>query len=99
MRQDMLIVYVGSALPTVRHAVDHLVKEAEKFGVEVRGRPILREDLPPGHPGMLGIEHSDPVIMTITVHCSMEEVIELLTPNMPPGMHVAPIPSKRLNAD
>ena len=97
MRQDMLITYVGSSLPKVRHAVERLVKEAEKFDVDVRGRPSLRENLPPGHPRMLGIEHSDPVIMTITVHCSMEQVIELLTPNMPPDMHVVPIPSKRLN--
>ena len=99
MRQDMLITCVGSVLHKVKRALDHIVKESRNFGVDVRGKPSLRANLPPGHPRMLGIEHSDPVIMTVTVNCSMEQVVELLTPNMPPDMHVVPIPSKRCNVD
>lgn len=96
-RQDILIAYVGSVQSKVRRAVGHIVKDAKNFGVDVRGQPTLRADLPPGHPRMLGIEHSDPVIMTVTVNCSMEQVIELLTPNLPSDMHVVPIPSERCN--
>ena len=98
-RQDILIAYVGSVPSKVKQAVGRIVKDAKNFGADVRGRPTLRADLPPGHPRMLGIEHSDPVIMTVTVHCSMEQVIELLMSNLPSDMHVVPIPSERCIVD
>ena len=93
----MTIVFTGIVQAKVRSATRRLVKNAGKFGIAVRAGPEQRADLPPGHPPLLGIEHVDPVIMTVLLHCSMAEVVELLKYDMPKDMAVVPIPSERLN--
>lgn len=93
----MLVVFTGIIPSKVRSASARVARNARRSGIAVQGKPERREDLPHGHPPMLGIEHVDPVIMTITLHCSMAQVVDLLESDMPRDMAVVPIPSERYN--
>lgn len=95
--QDILVVFTGTVLSKVSSASKRVAKNASRSGIVMHGKPEHRTDLPPGHPPMLGIEHVDPVIMTIMLHCSMAQVVELLESDMPKDMAVVPIPSERCN--
>lgn len=95
--QDMLVVFTGIIPSKVRTASARVARNARRSGIAVLGKPERRANLPPGHPPMLGIEDVDPVIMTITLHCSMAQVVDLLDSYMPDDMAVVPIPSERCN--
>ena len=90
-------MFTGTVLSKVRSAAKRTVKNADQFGVTMLARPERRTDLPPGHPPVLGIEDVDPAIMTVMLHCSMAQVVELLKSDMPEDMIVMPIPSERCN--
>ena len=96
-RQDVMVVFTGTVSSEVRSAVKRVAGSAPKFGVAVRGRPERREDLPPGHPPIEGLEHTNPTIITIILDGSMSQVVDLLRSHMPMGMVVVPIPSERSN--
>ena len=96
-RQDIMVVFTGTVTTRVRSAVRRVTGDADRFGVVVRGRPERREDLPPGHPPIEGLEHVNPTIMTIMLDGSMSQVVKLLKSHMPMGMVVVPIPSERCN--
>lgn len=74
-----------------------MAKSAPNFDVDVRGVPEPCPNLPHGHPPVDGIEHMNPVIMTLALSCSMAQVVKLLDHGMPFGMSVVPIPSERFN--
>ena len=95
--QDILVVFTGVAVREVLSAAKRLAKNTGRFDIDLIGKPERRQELPPGHPPMLGIEHVDPVIMTVMLHCSMAQVVELITYDLPKGMAVVPIPSERAN--
>ena len=95
-RQDILVVFTGTVVREVKSGAKRVFENAGRFGIATRGRPERRKDLPRGHPPILGIEHVDHVvIMTIMLHCSMAQVVELLESDMPEDMSVVPIPSER----
>ena len=96
-RQDIMVVFTGTVSSEVRSAVKRVAGSAPKFGVAVRGRPERREDLPPSHPPIEGLEHTNPTIITIILDGSMSQVVDLLRSHMPMGMVVVPIPSERAN--
>lgn len=96
-RQDIMVVFTGTVSSHVRSAAKRVAGSADRFGVVARGRPERREDLPPGHPPIDGLEHVNPTIMTIMLDGSMSQVVELLESHMPMGMAVVPIPSERCN--
>ena len=95
--QDILVVFTGTVLSKVRSTAKRTAKNADEFGIAMLAKPERRTDLPPGHPPVLGIEDVDPVIMTVMLHCSMAQVVELLMSDMPEDMIVMPIPSERYN--
>ena len=95
--QDILVVFTGTVLSKVRSAAKRTTVNADQFGVAVLGKPERRTDLPHGHPPILGIEHVDPAIMTVMLHCSMAQVVELLKSDVPDDMIVMPIPGERCN--
>ena len=97
-RQDILVVFAGTVVHEVKSGAKRVFENAGRFGIDTRGRPERRKDLPHGHPPILGIEHVDRVvIMTVMLHCSMAQVVELLESDMPEDMSVVPIPSERCN--
>ena len=96
-RQDILVVFTGTVVREVKSAARQVAENAGKFDIATRGKPERRADLPPGHPPMLGIEHVTPVIMTVMLHCSMAQVVDLIEYVMPEDMAVVPIPSERCN--
>ena len=96
-RQDVMVVFTGTVSSHVRSAVRRVAGDAAQFGVVARGRPERLEDLPPGHPPIDGLEHTNPTIMTIMLDGSMSQVVKLLKSNMPMDMVVVPIPSERCN--
>ena len=96
-RQDIMVVFTGTVSSDVRSAAKRVAGSAARFGVVVRGRPERRENLPPGHPPIDGLEHVNPTIMTIMLDGSMSQVVKLLKSHMPMGMVVVPIPSERCN--
>lgn len=95
--QDIAIVFTGTVVREVKSGARQVFENASKFDIATRGRPERRKELPPGHPPILGIEHVDPIIMTVMLHCSMAQVVELLEHYMPEDMSVVPIPSERCN--
>ena len=96
-RQDIMVVFTGTVSSRVRSTAKRVAGSADRFGAVARGRPERREDLPPGHPPIDGLEHVNPTIMTIMLDGSMSQVVELLESHMPMGMVVVPIPSERCN--
>ncbi len=96
-RQDIMVVFTGTVSSKVRSAVKRVAGSAPKFDVVVRGRPERREDLPPGHPPIEGLEHTSPTIITVMMDGSMSQVVDLLRSHMPMGMVVVPIPRERSN--
>ena len=96
-QQDILVVFTGTVVREVVSGARQVAKNAGEFNIPTRGKPTRRADLPPGHPPIPGIEHVKPVIMTVTLHCSMEEAVDLLNYYMPNRMAVVPIPSERWN--
>ena len=95
--QDITVVFTGTVVREVKSGARQVFENASKFDIATRSRPERRKELPPGHPPILGIEHVDPVIMTLMLHCSMAQVVELLNYYMPDDMSVVPIPSERCN--
>lgn len=95
--QDILVVFTGTAVREVVSAAKRLAKNTCRFDIDLIGKTERRQEIPPGHPPVLGIEHVDPVIMTVMLHCSMAQVVELITYDLPKGMAVVPIPSERWN--
>lgn len=95
MPQDILIVFAGFVVREVASAATTVAKNADRFDIAVRGGIERRKRMPRGHPPILGVEHADPVFMTVMVHCSMAQVVELLEYGMPEDMSVVPIPRKR----
>ena len=95
MPQDILIVFGGFVVREVASAARTVAENARRFDIPVRGGIERRKRMPPGHPPILGIEHTDPVFMTVTVRCSMAQVVELLNYYMPEYMSVVPIPRER----
>ena len=69
--QDISVVFTGTVVRKVAAAAKQVAKNAGKFGIALRGKPARCKELPPGHPPMLGMEHVDPVILTVKMHCSM----------------------------
>ena len=98
MPQDILIVLTGIVEREAASAAERVARNAGRFGIAVRAGPERRRRMPRGHPPILGVEHVDPVFMTVTVRCSMAQVVELLTYYMPEDMSVVPIPRKRYDA-
>ena len=96
-RQDVMVVFTGTVSSKVRSAARRVTGSAAKFGVVVRDRPERRDDLPPGHPSIDGLEHVNPTILTIMLEGSMSQVVDLLKSDMPKDMVVVPIPSERCN--
>lgn len=95
----MLVTFIGNDMAGVGGAVRRMLRTAKGLGIAASGRPERREDLPPGHPPLLGMEQEreEYVIMTVPLHCSMEQVVDLLERDMPFGMSVVPVPSERCN--
>ena len=96
-RQDVMVVFTGTVPSEVRSAARRVAGSAAKFDVAVRGRPERRDDLPPGHPSIDGLEHTNPTIITVMMEGSMSQVVGLLKSDMPKGMVVVPIPRERCN--
>lgn len=103
--QDILVTFVdtvrrrakSTAERAAKSTAERAFKRAPDFGVVVRSGPELRPDLPRGHPPIDGIEHIDPVIVTVAISSSMAQAVELLEHGMPFEMSVIPIPSERCN--
>ena len=102
--QDILVTFTDPVRRSrsvtereTRSAAKRLIKSAPDFGVVVRSGPDLRSDFPRGHPHITGIEHVDPVIVTVAISCSMAQAVDLLEHEMPFKMFVTPIPSERCN--
>lgn len=98
-RQGMLVTFIGNDMAGVGGAVRRMLRTAKGLGIAASGKPERREGLPPGHPPLLGMEQEreEYVIMTVPLHCLMEQVVDLLERDMPFGMSVVPIPSERCN--
>ena len=97
-RQDVMVVFTGTVSSEVRSAARRVAGSAAKFDVVVRDRPERRDDLPPGHPSIEGLEHTNPTILTVMMEGSMTQVVKLLKSHMPMDMVVLPIPSERAPA-
>ena len=96
-RQDILVTFIDTVEERAKSAAERVAKSAPNFDVDVRGVPEPCPNLPHGHPPVDGIEHMNPVIMTLALSCSMAQVVKLLDHGMPFGMSVVPIPSDRCN--
>ena len=95
MPQDILIVFGSYVVREAASAAKTVAENARRFDIPVRGGIERRKKVPRGHPPILGVANTNPVFMTVTVHCSMAQVVELLEYYMPEDMSVVPIPRER----